>query len=184
MSRRIDRFDFQTTGRSGEDDSGQHHGEAIVKRMLSVLLLLLTVCLTLPASAQTADDEIQLTRSVVQTDRQAVIAANLGLSDSEGAIFWPLYKEYRAAVDQAVDARVALLKTYFASFETLTDAEATALLDDFFEYKKNLLKVRTTYAKKMQKVLPGRIVARFFQIENKMDTIIDYEMAGEIPLMR
>jgi len=151
---------------------------------LATVLLLFIGCFSLPLSAQTADDEIQLTRSVIQAERLAVVAANLGLSDSEGAIFWPLYKEYRAAVDQAVDTRVALMERFFASYETLTDAEATGLLNDFLAYEKNLLKVRTTYAKKMQKVLPGRTVARFFQIENKMDAIIEYEMAGEVPLLR
>jgi len=155
-----------------------------VSRRLATVLLLFIGCFSLPLSAQTADDEIQLTRSVIQTERLAVVAANLGLSDSEGAIFWPLYKEYRAAVDQAVDTRVALMERFFASYETLTDAEATGLLNDFLAYEKNLLKVRTTYAKKMQKVLPGRTVARFFQIENKMDAIIEYEMAGEVPLIR
>jgi hypothetical protein len=155
-----------------------------VSRPLATVLLLFIGCFSLPLSAQTADDEIQLTRSVIQTERLAVVAANLGLSDSEGAIFWPLYKEYRAAVDQAVDTRVALMERFFASYETLTDAEATGLLNDFLAYEKNLLKVRTTYAKKMQKVLPGRTVARFFQIENKMDAIIEYEMAGEVPLLR
>jgi hypothetical protein len=151
---------------------------------LATVLLLFIGCFSLPLSAQTADDEIQLTRSVIQTERLAVVAANLGLSESEGAIFWPLYKEYRAAVDQAVDTRVALMERFFASYETLTDAEATGLLNDFLAYEKNLLKVRTTYAKKMQKVLPGRTVARFFQIEKKMDAIIEYEMAGEVPLLR
>jgi len=155
-----------------------------VSRPLATVLLLFIGCFSLPLSAQTADDEIQLTRSVIQTERLVVVAANLGLSDSEGAIFWPLYKEYRAAVDQAVDTRVALMERFFASYETLTDAEATGLLNDFLAYEKNLLKVRTTYAKKMQKVLPGRTVARFFQIENKMDAIIEYEMAGEVPLLR
>jgi hypothetical protein len=155
-----------------------------VSRPLATVLLLFIGYFSLPLSAQTADDEIQLTRSVIQTERLAVVAANLVLSDSEGAIFWPLYKEYRAAVDQAVDTRVALMERFFASYETLTDAEATGLLNDFLAYEKNLLKVRTTYAKKMQKVLPGRTVARFFQIENKMDAIIEYEMAGEVPLLR
>jgi Spy/CpxP family protein refolding chaperone len=155
-----------------------------VKRILGPALLLAVVCSTVPASAQTSDADIQLTRAVVQTERQAVVAANLDLDDNEKAIFWPLYREYRAAVDQAVDTRVALLKTYFASHETLTDEEASALLGDFLAYEKNLLKVRTTYAKKMQKVLSGRTVAKFFQIENKMDTIIEYEMAGEVPLIK
>ncbi len=153
-------------------------------RTLAFALCLVTACLAPSVWAQTADDDIQLTRSVVQTERQAMVAANLGLNDAESAVFWPLYKEYRAAVDQATDTRVALLKKYFASFETLTDAEATALLADFFSYEKNLLKTRTTYAKKMQKVLSGRTVARFFQIEHKMDTIIEYEMAGEVPLIK
>ncbi len=155
-----------------------------MNRTLATALILSTVLLASPARAQTVDDDIQLTRAVVQTERQAVVAANLGLSDAESAVFWPLYKEYRSAVDQATDTRVALLKTYFASFETLTDEEASALLDDFFTYQKNLLKTRTTYAKKMRKVLSGRTVARFFQIEHKMDTVIEYEMAGEVPLIQ
>lgn len=155
-----------------------------MNRTLATALILSTVLLASPARAQTVDDDIQLTRAVVQTERQAVVAANLGLSDAESAVFWPLYKEYRAAVDQATDTRVALLKTYFASFETLTDEEASALLDDFFTYQKNLLKTRTAYAKKMRKVLSGRTVARFFQIEHKMDAVIEYEMAGEVPLIQ
>ena len=153
-------------------------------RTLSLAVCLVTACLVPSVRAQTADDEIQLARSVVQTERQAMVAANLGLSDAESAVFWPLYKEYRAAVDQATDTRVALLKQYFASFETLTDEEASALLDDFFAYEKNLLKTRMTYAKKMRKVMSGRTVARFFQIEHKMDAIIEYEMAGEVPLIK
>ena len=65
----------------------------------------------------------------------------------------------------------------------MTDDEASALLNDYLSYEKELLKTRTKYAKKMSKVLSGRTVARFFQIENKMDTIIEYELAGEIPLI-
>ena len=155
-----------------------------MKRALATGCVLSLLLLAAPVGAQTADDDLQLTRAVVQTERQAVVAANLGLSDAESAIFWPLYKEYRAAVDQATDTRVALMKRYFASFETLTDEEASTLLDDFFAYKKNLLKTRSAYAKRMRKVLSGRTVARFFQIENKMDTIIEYEMAGEVPLIK
>jgi len=151
--------------------------------MLAAALIPAILLFAGSARAQT-DEDAQLTRAVVQTERQAVVAANLDLSDAESAVFWPLYAEYRAAVDRATDARVAVMKKYFASFQTLTDDEASALLDDFFTYRKNLLETRMRYAKKMRKVLPGRTVARFFQIENKMDTIIEYEMAGEVPLIK
>ena len=155
-----------------------------MNRILAVTALLLTICFATPASAQTDDDVIQLTRAVIQTERQAVVAANLGLSDDESAAFWPLYKEYRAAVDEATNTRIEVMKRFFASYESLTDEEASSLLDDFLSYERQIVKVRTTYAKKMRKALSGRTVARFFQIENKMDAIIEYEMAGDVPLIK
>ena len=77
-----------------------------------------------------------------------------------------------------------MLKRFSESYENLTDDEAMSLLGDHLSYQKQVLKVQTTYAKKMNKVLQGKTVARFFQIENKMDAIMNYELAGDIPLMR
>jgi hypothetical protein len=155
-----------------------------MKHLIVVLTTLVAVFAAAALPAQTADDAIQLTRSVVQTERQAIVASNLGLSESESAVFWPLYRDYRNAVDQATDAKVDILKRLFSNYETLTDDEAMSLLTDHLAFEKETLKIKTSYAKKMGKVLPGRTVARFFQIENKMDAIIDYEMAGEIPLVK
>ena len=155
-----------------------------MKHLIGILAILVASFTPGVVSAQTADDAIQLTRSAIQTERQAVVAANLGLNESESAVFWPLYRDYRNAVNQAADARVDILRRLFSNYETLTDDDALSLLDDHLAFEKAVLKIRTSYAKKMSKVLPGRTVARFFQIENKMDAIIDYEMAGEIPLVR
>jgi hypothetical protein len=154
-----------------------------VKKVFASVALLLTVCLVQYAPAQTSGDDLQVARSAVQAERLELIAANLNLSESEGATFWPLYREYRNALDQANDQRADLLQRYFASHETLTDEEAISLLDEHLAWEKEVLKIRTSYAKKMHKVLPGKVVARFFQIENKMDTIVEYEMASEIPLV-
>ncbi len=155
-----------------------------MKHLIGILAILVAAFTPAVVLAQTADDAIQLTRSAIQTERQAVVAANLGLNDSESAVFWPMYRDYRNAVNQAADAKVDILRRLFSDYETLTDDEAMSLLDDHLAFEKEMLKIRTSYAKKMSKVLAGRTVARFFQIENKMDAIIDYEMAGEIPLVR
>ena len=150
-------------------------------------LLVIAICLAVVPNAwsQFEDDRaVQLTRSAIQAERQAILATNLELSEKESAIFWPLYEEYRKALEPAVNTRVDLLNKYFASYETLTDQEATALLDKHIAWEKEVLKIRSTYAKKMGKALSGRTVARFFQIENKMDIIVEYELAGEIPLIK
>ena len=153
--------------------------------MKRVLIVAFAILAAAPAWAQFEDDKaVQLTRSAIQTERQAVLAANLELDEQEKDIFWPLYDEYRAALSSAIDTRVNLLNEYFASYETLTDKEATALLEKHLAWEKEVLKVRSSYAKKMNKALSGKTVAKFFQIENKMDIIVEYELAGEIPLIK
>ena len=147
----------------------------------------IAICLAVVPNAwsQFEDDRaVQLTRSAIQAERQAILATNLELSEKESAIFWPLYEEYRSALESTINTRVDLLNQYFSSYETLTDQEASALLDKHIAWEKEVLKVRNTYVKKMNKALSGKTVARFFQIENKMDIIVEYELAGEIPLIK
>ena len=150
------------------------------------ILLVIAIFLAVPdASAQLEDERaVELTRSAIQAERQSILAANLQLDKEESAVFWPLYEEYRSAMGSVVSTRIDLLNQYFASYETLTDKEALALLDRHIAWEHDILKIRTTYAKKMRKVLPGKTVARFFQIENKMDLIVEYELAEEIPLIK
>jgi len=156
-----------------------------MKRLSTLLVIAICLAIIPNAWSQSEDDRaVQLTRSAIQAERQAILAANLELDAKEGAVFWPLYQEYRKALESAINTRVDLLNQYFASYETLTDKEAIALLDKHIAWEQEVLKVRSTYAKKMSKALPGKTVARFFQIENKMDIIVEYEMAGEIPLIK
>jgi hypothetical protein len=155
--------------------------------MKKVTLLAVAVCLAIvPDAWSQLEDQraVELTRSAIQVERQAILAANLELDERESAVFWPLYEEYRNALEPAINTRVDLLNQYFASYETLTDDEAITLLNRHIAWEKEILKVRSTYAKKMSKALSGKTVARFIQIENKMDIIVEYEMAREIPLIR
>ena len=149
-------------------------------------VLVFALILSVPnAWGQFEDDRaVQLTRSAIQAERQAILAANLELDEEQSAVFWPLYEEYRNALESAISTRVKLLNEYFASYETLTDKEAMALLDKHIAFEKEVLEVQSRYAKKMSKALPGKTVAKFFQIENKMNIIVEYELAGEIPLIK
>jgi hypothetical protein len=154
-------------------------------KRVCILLVIALVAAVPDASAQLEDERaVELTRSAIQAERQAILAANLELDEDESAVFWPLYQEYRDALESAINTRVDLLNQYFASYETLTDKEALALLDKHIAWENEVLKIRSTYAKKMRKAISGKTVARFFQIENKMDLIVEYELAGEIPLIK
>ena len=154
-----------------------------MKRSFAVIVLMFVAGVPL-SQAQSNEASIRLTRSAVQAERQALIATNLGLTENEKATFWQLYDDYRKAVDAIAEDKVELFEKFFASYETLTDAEASALLEESFRIKQRYLEVQREHAKKMRRSLPGKTVARFFQIENKMDVIVDYELSGEFPLIK
>ena len=138
------------------------------------------------ASAQmTAEDwnDIQTLRADIQADRQAVVAENLGLSETEAPAFWPIYREYRSELDKVGDRMVKLIGNYAAKYDSMTDEDATAFFDEWLSIEKERGAVREKYVKKVRKVLPGIKAARYFQIENKLDALVNIGLASQIPLM-
>ena len=137
---------------------------------------------TTAAFAQT-HHEIALTRAEIQTERQAIVAANLPMTEEQAKAFWPLYREYRDELAKAGDRTVALIESYAADYKSMDDAKSQAMIDEFFSIRKDETKIMSSWMPKFGKVLPATSVARFLQIENKLDAIIRFELAAEIPLV-
>lgn len=153
-----------------------------MKRIVVMSVCLVVLALAAPLTAQSG--EIALTRQVIQTERQALVTAAMELTEQEGAAFWPLYREYRGAMAKVGDRGQALIVDYAAKYATLTDADAQVMLDEMLAIDTEALKVRKDYVKKFGKILPAKRVARFFQLENKMDAVIKADLAEQIPLVK
>ena len=126
--------------------------------------------------------EVEMTRAQIQADRQAIVAAAMDLTDGEGAVFWPVYREYRAEIEKLGDRKWRLLESYADSWTAMSEEAAKALLDEWFSIQADEVKIKRKWMKKMRKDMSNRRVLRFFQIENALDTMIAAEIAGEIPL--
>lgn len=131
-------------------------------------------------------DEIKLTRAVIQTERKAIVQENMILSEEERQKFWPLYNHYRAAMSTVNDRKVRLITDYADSYvnRNLSDEKALALLNEFLAIEKDKLKVKNRYVRRFRKVLPPKKVVRFFQIDNKLEALVNAALAKDIPLMR
>jgi len=57
------------------------------------------------------------------------------------------------------------------------------LSSDFLAILVDALKLMQSHAPKLDKVLSAIQVARYLQIENKIRTIIKYELTSEVPLV-
>jgi hypothetical protein len=148
-----------------------------------IVLCCLTAVFAAPLFAQDYD-EIELTRQMIQTDRQAIITQAMAFTPEESKAFWPVYRQYRGEMSKIGDRWVSLVSEYAQNFENLSDELAAKMLDDYLKIEKDRVSLRTKYVKDFRKILPTKKVTKFYQIENKLDAIIDFDLAGQIPLVK
>ena len=58
----------------------------------------------------------------------------------------------------------------------MTDEKANQLVDDYLAAERDRAQVRQKYRDPLAKVLPGRKLMRFYQIENKIHAVLRYEL--------
>jgi hypothetical protein len=148
----------------------------------SLALLVMGLFLCPPAIAQQERDEIEVLRSQIGADRQALVAANMQLSEKQDEGFWPLYREFHMEKDVLMDRRVKILTEFRDDYMGMTAEQAEQILVDALKLEKDLYKLKESYRKKFQKVLAPRATLRFYQIENKLDTVINFSIASVVPL--
>ncbi len=129
-------------------------------------------------------EEFQLTREAINAERQALVTKAMDLTPDEMQGFWPLYRQYRLEATKVGDRIVALITTYADNYENLTDGVADKLLTEFVSIEKERARLKEKYLPRFKKVLSPKKVARFYQIENKLDIVILAEMVENIPLAR
>lgn len=126
---------------------------------------------------------IQMLRSDVGKDRREIVKNSMLLTESEGKTFWPLYDEYRGEIHKLGDRRVRLITDFAANRNAMSEDEAAKLTHEALSIEEDRVSVKQDYVKKMSKVLSARTVARFFQIDSKLDAVVDAQLAARIPLI-
>ncbi len=150
----------------------------------SILSLLVAFCLALPAAAGEAEEaSLEILVATIQANEKALVAVNLDLEDAEAKEFWPIYDRYQGDLKSVRDRFVKLIENYTANFATMSDDEARRILEDFLALERERAEVREEYLKPFSKALPGRKVVRFYQIENKIQAVLRYRLARDIPVI-
>jgi hypothetical protein len=113
-----------------------------------------------------------------------LIAANLELSDGEATRFWPVYDQYTADLVKINDQRYAVLKEYFEKFGTITDDQALSLTRRYLTLDEQVAQLRTKYLPVFNQAVPGTRVATFFQLDRRIQELIDLQLASNLPLVQ
>lgn len=135
------------------------------------------------AMTQTADDYIEIMRSVLKTEKKATIAEVMTLTETEAELFWPMYNEFNEKMYVIQSKRVKIIKDFAENYENMTDLKADEIWTSYMAFKNEANKLTKTYYKKFKKIIPAGKAAKYFQAENKIATLVDFQLASEIPFI-
>jgi hypothetical protein len=151
---------------------------------LIVLVAMLTVFIVSPMAQEKPADNMQLVREKIQTDKKLFIAQNMNLTESEAKVFWPVYENYQKDLAKLVDKTVKLVENYAANYQTMTEEAAKELINGYLALEGERVTLMKSFLPKFRKVLPEKKVARYYQLENKIDAVVNYGLAKQIPLVK
>ncbi len=156
----------------------------VVSNLLAVALITTFIGVAASVNAQgTTADNMEIVKEKVRADKKLFIATNMELTESEAKAFWPVYEAYQAELGKLRDRDSKLIEEFADNFGTMSDEVAKKLLDDFLSIESGYLKLRQAYVAKFQEALPSTKVARYYQLENKIEAVLRYEQVKRIPLI-
>jgi hypothetical protein len=135
------------------------------------------------ASGVEVEKDLALLRRDIRSEKKKIIAANISLTETEATKFWPVYDQYVAEMTIHNDEFYSAIKNYAANQKTLTDAQASSMIKRWVEIQIGQAQTRQKYIPLFEKVIPGRKVAYFFQIDRRLYALLDLQVASEIPLI-
>jgi Spy/CpxP family protein refolding chaperone len=158
---------------------------------MKILTAICVLCVLLisPSFAQNApsqtpsNTDIQLARSDVQAAKNEIIAHTMQFTDAESKAFWPIYRDYANDQQKIGDKRVQLIKQYAQDYDTMDDATANDMVKRQEKIEEQTLNLRNEYWKKFEKALGAKQAAKFYQVDNRLSLMINYQLASAIPLI-
>jgi hypothetical protein len=104
--------------------------------------------------------------SDVRSEKKQIIAENMRLTDTEAEKFWPVHDAHTQEND------------------TLTDAQADDLAKRMAALEVQAATSRQQWIPRFRKVVPGKQTALFFQLDRRVNLLIDLQLAAMIPVVK
>jgi hypothetical protein len=156
-----------------------------MKKTVQIISILLICLWVAPAFAlDPSPKSMKTLREEAKADKKALTAENLKLTETEDKAFWPLYESFQIDIAKINERRFNLVKGYAKDYRerSLTDQKAKQIISDYLAIEEDLLKLTKSYLGKLNGVIPDKKLMTYWQMENKIQSIIRFDCAINIPL--
>lgn len=129
------------------------------------------------------DQDVEMLRSNLRAQRKQIMAENMTLTADEATKFWPIFDQYRKEAIKPNDTRWQVIKEYAANYNTMTDAQAQDYMNRANAVDEQLLALRMKYVPVFEKVISAKKTALWYQIDRRIDLLINLQLSSEIPMV-
>ena len=154
-----------------------------MKRSAVLVCACVFVFLSVPAAAQDTSSLVEMLRTDIKSEKINILTEALALSDSQGAAFWPLYREYDVALNKILDQRIALVREYMDSYDSMTEEAALSLGKRVLGLEDSFLKLRKSSFQKVAKQVSPTVAGRWLQVESAIQKFLDLQVGLAMPLI-
>ena len=154
--------------------------KSVVFTMTFTMLALSSLCRA-QDQEPSMESAIAVARANARAERATIISQAMDFNDKDAAAFWPIYRQYEYERSTLDDRRVLIIKEYTQKYSTLTDADAKAMAERMFEYDSRLTELKKRYFKRFNKALPAFTVTKFFQLDRRLDLVMDMNVESSLP---
>jgi hypothetical protein len=128
--------------------------------------------------------QINLLRKDLRSKRKQLIAANLELTDTEAAKFWPVYDQYVTELIALNDKKFAAIQDYADNWGKLTNEQSLTFIRQWTDMDIAAMQLRQKYVPIVSKVLDGKKTATFMQLDRRIAMMIELQVASQMPLVQ
>ena len=166
-------------------------GDAMKMPVSGKTLIILGMCFLMVAlmcpfaiAKEKSTGDMQILIEKIKADKKLLVGENMQFSEAEAKKFWPVYDQFQNELFILRMRSLKLIENYAGNSDKMTNDIAKKLLDEYLTIERLRQKVREAYLPKFRKVLPEIKVARYYQIENKISAVVNFELAKQIPLVK
>jgi hypothetical protein len=141
-----------------------------------------------PTPAETKETNltayVELLRADVRAQKVAFITELMEFTTAEDKAFWPIYRAYDTELWAINDERVTGIEEYARNYGKVTDALADKLAMKALELEGRRTALKEKYYARIKTAMSATTAARFLQIENQLQSIIDLQIAASLPIVK
>lgn len=149
--------------------------------MKKTILFAFLLAIGFQSFSQVSSTEQELIKSYFKLTKMALVEDAMALSEEDGALFWPLYKQFDAEASKLNQLRIDYLTDYVVQVENITNEQVDEFLKNSNSYNKKMVSLKSRYYKLMKKELSSKVAIRFMLVEEYIQTAVKYELLETLP---